>query len=135
MADRAPLPTWRHVLVTPDTRAWPLLRPQLRLGQALTGTIAWTPRPGTIGIGVELGLSVGGFVDVLYLPNNTDQWPGLETITDFVIWWIDERPQIRLMPTDRTTAEKTSPPGSKTRSPPQPKHSEARRAVGADLHG
>ncbi|GAA3442749.1 hypothetical protein [Planomonospora venezuelensis] len=76
------------------------MRPRLRLGQRLTGTIVWVPQPGVTGIGVDLGLPVGGFVDVLHLPRDPARWPATGTITGFVIWRMDERPQIRLMPAD-----------------------------------
>lgn len=57
-------------------------------------------RPGVTGIGVDLGLPVGGFVDVVHLPRDPGRWPALGTVTTFIIWWIDERPQIRLVPAD-----------------------------------
>jgi hypothetical protein len=66
----------------------------------LTGTVVWVPRPGNIGIGVDLELPVGGFVDALHLPHDLKRWPTVGTVTDFAIWWMDERPQIRLMPAD-----------------------------------
>ena len=56
--------------------------------------------PGVTGIGVDLGLPVGGFVDGLHLPRDPGRWPALGTVTAFIIWWIDERPQIRLVPAD-----------------------------------
>jgi hypothetical protein len=28
------------------------------------------------------------------------QWPAEGTVSEFEIWWMDERPQIRLIPTD-----------------------------------
>lgn len=100
IADHGSAPAWRSGPYRPDTDAWPHLRPQLRLGQALTGTVTWMIRPGVTGIGVDIGLPVGGFVDVVHLPRDPDRWPPLGTITQFMIWWIDERPQIRLMPAD-----------------------------------
>lgn len=60
----------------------------------------WVPRPGAIGIGIDLGLPAGGFVDVLHLPLDDARWPAKGTTADFTIWWMDERPQIRLMPAD-----------------------------------
>lgn len=83
-----------------DSAAWPQLRPRLRLGQTMTGTVVWVPRPGAIGVGVDLGLPVGGFVDVLHLPLDEARWPAEGTTTDFTIRWMDERPQIRLVPVD-----------------------------------
>ncbi|WP_148351050.1 hypothetical protein [Actinomadura syzygii] len=66
----------------------------------MTGTVVWVPRRAYAGIGVELGLPVGGFVDVLHLPDDFTRWPVEGTTCDFTIWSIDERPQIRLMPAD-----------------------------------
>lgn len=58
--------------------------------------VVWIPRPGAIGI----ELPVGGLVDALHLPRDPAHLPTEGTITDFRIWWIDERPQIRLMPSN-----------------------------------
>jgi hypothetical protein len=80
--------------------SWRELRPCLRLGQRLTGTVVWAPRPGAIGIGVDVGLAVGGFVDVLMLPFDPARSPTVGTSAEFEIWWFDERPQIRLKPVD-----------------------------------
>lgn len=52
------------------------------------------------GIFVDLNLPVVGFVDVLLLPHDAGRWPETGTETDFEIWWMDERPQIRLKPVD-----------------------------------
>jgi hypothetical protein len=57
-------------------------------------------RPGVTGIGVDLGLPVGGFVDVVHMPRDPGRWPALGTVATFIIWHIDERPQIRLVPAD-----------------------------------
>ncbi|WP_255311328.1 hypothetical protein [Streptomyces viridosporus] len=58
------------------------------------------PRPGAIGIFVDTGLSVGGFVDVVLLPEEAKDWPVEGTVTDFELWWADDRRQIRLKPSD-----------------------------------
>jgi hypothetical protein len=100
IADHEPSPAGQAGHYQPDADAWQHLRRQLRLGQALAGTVAWMLRPGVAGIGVDLGFPAGGFVDVIHLPFDPGRWPALGTVTDFVIWWIDERPQIRLMPAD-----------------------------------
>jgi hypothetical protein len=97
--------SWRqegdHFLYAPpDESTWLRLRQQLHVGQRITGTVVWVPRPGAIGIGVDLGLAAGGFVDVLHLPLDTDRWPALGTVSEFEIRWLDERPQIRLTPVD-----------------------------------
>ncbi|MFD0359888.1 hypothetical protein ACFQZZ_00265 [Nocardia sp. GCM10030253] len=89
---------WDHLRDNPDI--WDQLRSNLVLGQRLTGTVAQIPRLGTIGIFIDLGLPVAGFVDVLLLPDGASRWPTQGTTADFLIWWMDERPQIRLVPAD-----------------------------------
>jgi hypothetical protein len=84
-----------------DAGAWLRLRSRLTLGQRLQGTVLPTPWPaGATGIFVDLHLPVAGFVDVLLLPHDADRWPAVGTVTGFEIWWMDERPQIRLKPAD-----------------------------------
>jgi hypothetical protein len=84
-----------------DQDAWDRLPANLVLGQRLSGTVTLVPRPGTIGIVIDLGLPVGGFVDVLLLPDDVSRWPAQSAVTDFLIWWMDEKkPQIRLVPAD-----------------------------------
>jgi hypothetical protein len=80
---------------------WARIRGNLRFGQVLRGTVVKVPRPGAIGIFVDIGLGVGGFVDVLLLPEQAEQWPTEGTITDFEVWWADSRQQVRLKPSDR----------------------------------
>ncbi|UUU38118.1 hypothetical protein [Streptomyces sp. NBC_00162] len=79
---------------------WARIRRGLRFGQVFEGTVAQVPRPGAIGIFVDIGLSVGGFVDALWLPDESEDWPAEGTVADFEIWWADSRQQIRLMPSD-----------------------------------
>ncbi|MEU9887805.1 hypothetical protein [Sphaerisporangium sp. NPDC051011] len=82
-----------------NPEAWALLRSQLILGQTLQGTVLPTTWPaGVTGIFVDLRLPVVGFVNVLLLPHDAHRWPTVGTATDFEIWWMDERPQIRLKP-------------------------------------
>ncbi|MFC9243913.1 hypothetical protein ACFT7S_07645 [Streptomyces sp. NPDC057136] len=45
---------------------------------------------------MDIGLSVGGFVDVLLLPEQSEDWPAEGTVGEFEIWWADSRQQIRL---------------------------------------
>ncbi|MFC5657806.1 hypothetical protein ACFP3J_20225 [Streptomyces nogalater] len=79
---------------------WARIRRGLRFGQVVEGTVVKVPRPGAIGIFVDIGLSVGGFVDVVLLPERSDDWPAEGTVADFEIWWADSRHQIRLKPAD-----------------------------------
>ncbi|MFG2540150.1 hypothetical protein ACGFU4_33440 [Streptomyces sp. NPDC048511] len=79
---------------------WTRIRSDLRFGQVFKGTVVKVPRPGAIGIFVDIGLDVGGFVDVLLLPGEGEHWPAEGTVADFEIWWADSRRQIRLKPSD-----------------------------------
>jgi hypothetical protein len=79
---------------------WARLRRGLRFGQVFVGTVVRVPQPGAIGVFVDIGLSVGGFVDVLLLPQRGDDWPVEGTVAEFEIWWADSRQQIRLKPSD-----------------------------------
>lgn len=90
----------RHRYLPPDAATWAKLRATLQVGQRLSGTITWIPKPGAIGIGVDLGLPAGGFIDVLLLPRDPQRWPELGSRTEFVISSMDTRPQIRLCPVD-----------------------------------
>ncbi|MET8130227.1 hypothetical protein ABZV67_46475, partial [Streptomyces sp. NPDC005065] len=79
---------------------WARIRRGLHFGQVFEGTVAKVPRPGAIGIFVDIGLSVGGFVDVLLLPAESEDWPAEGAVADFEIWWADSRKQIPLKPSD-----------------------------------
>ncbi|TLP54507.1 hypothetical protein [Microbispora triticiradicis] len=79
---------------------WDQLRSRLQLGQQLTGTVVWVPNPRATGIGVDVDLPIGGFVDVFQLPHDTTRWPVVGTQMAFYVWWMDDRPQIRLLPAD-----------------------------------
>ncbi|MFD9002335.1 hypothetical protein ACFV0T_15385 [Streptomyces sp. NPDC059582] len=79
---------------------WERIRRSLRFGQVLRGTVVKVPRPGAIGIFVDIGLAVGGFVDVLLLPEQEELWPGEGAVADFEVWWADSRQQVRLKPSD-----------------------------------
>ncbi|WP_431787582.1 hypothetical protein HLK56_00145 [Streptomyces sp. G9] len=79
---------------------WTRIRRGLRFGQVFEGTVVKVPRPGAIGIFVDIGLRVGGFVDVLLLPSEGEKWPAEGTVADFEIWWADSGQQIRLKPSD-----------------------------------
>lgn len=79
---------------------WERIRGDLCFGQVFRGTVVKVPRPGTIGIFVDIGLDVGGFVDVLLLPEREDRWPAEGIVADFEVWWADSRQQVRLKPSD-----------------------------------
>ncbi|MGW0021112.1 hypothetical protein ACWDUD_22565 [Rhodococcus sp. NPDC003382] len=99
--ENRPHPPYGWSLPRSDPDDWDRVRANLVPGQRLSGTVALIPRPGAIGIFVDLGLPVGGFVDVLLLPGDTGSWPAEGTVTDFLVWWMDpERPQIRLVPAE-----------------------------------
>ncbi|MBT2529813.1 S1 RNA-binding domain-containing protein [Streptomyces sp. ISL-99] len=81
---------------------WERVQGELRFGQVFTGTVVRVPRPGAIGVFVDIGLSVGGFVDVVLLPRRrSEDWPVEGTVTDFEVWWVhSDHQQIRLKPSD-----------------------------------
>lgn len=83
-----------------STQEWQETRRRLHFGQRLFGTVARVPRPGAIGVFVDLGLAAEGFVDVLLLPRDTARWPTEGAELEFEVWWADERPQVRLKPVD-----------------------------------
>ncbi|WP_202121297.1 hypothetical protein [Streptomyces sp. BA2] len=83
----------------PSASEWKRIRGGLRFGQVFTGTVVRVPKPGAIGLFVDIGLPVGGFVDVLLLPTAAETWPAEGTVTRFEVWWAaPERMQIRLKP-------------------------------------
>ncbi|MGW4303301.1 hypothetical protein [Streptomyces sp. NPDC004376] len=51
---------------------WQRVRRGLRFGQRFQGRVTGVPRPGATGIFVDIGLPVGGFVDVL-LPTASER--------------------------------------------------------------
>lgn len=69
------------------------------VGDHVTGKVTLIPRPGVIGLFVDLGLPPTGFVDVLHLPRSVDAWPGVGTVTDFEVLQ-HRRQQVRLWPLD-----------------------------------
>ncbi|MER5544322.1 hypothetical protein ABT072_18155 [Streptomyces sp. NPDC002589] len=79
---------------------WGRIRETLRFGQVFRGTVVKVPQPGAIGIFVDIGLPVGGFVDVLLLPEQEERRPPEGTVADFEVWWADDRRQVRLKPSD-----------------------------------
>ncbi|MEU4248607.1 hypothetical protein AB0F15_14485 [Amycolatopsis sp. NPDC026612] len=70
------------------------------IGEVVTGTVSLIPRPGAIGIFLDLGGVPGeGFVDVLSLPRDVAAWPPVGTTTRLEV--LTRRPgQVRLWPLD-----------------------------------
>ncbi|MEV6394757.1 hypothetical protein AB0M39_08260 [Streptomyces sp. NPDC051907] len=79
-----------------NMREWDRVRCDLRFGQRFQGRVTGVPALGAIGIFVDIGLPVGGFVDVLLLPTAEERWPVEGAAAEFEVWWADERPQVRL---------------------------------------
>lgn len=90
----------RPALLARQPRQHPSHSPALNTAAPHQAARAPVPQPGAIGILVDIGLSVGGFVDVLLLPDESEAWPVEGTVADFEIWWADSRQQIRLKPSD-----------------------------------
>ncbi|MFE6158714.1 hypothetical protein ACFQ7F_07325 [Streptomyces sp. NPDC056486] len=73
-------------------------------GTRLTGTVSVLPwGPGTVGLFVDLGLPVVGFVDMAQLPFDPEGWPDVGTVADFEVATVRfhlepprSAPQIRL---------------------------------------
>ena len=79
---------------------WGSIRAGLCFGQRLQGRVVHVPQPGGIGVFVDVGLPVGGLVDVLLLPRDPERWPTVGTESEFEVWRVDDRMQIRLLPAE-----------------------------------
>lgn len=90
---------WQDARVV-SAQDWEAARRRLHFGQRFLGTVVRVPSPGAIGIFVDIGLPVNGFVDVLLLPSEAERWPAEGTESEFEVWWADERLQVRLKPAD-----------------------------------
>ncbi|GAB3140046.1 hypothetical protein GCM10027258_20170 [Amycolatopsis stemonae] len=72
---------------------------RFEVGSVVTGTVCLVPRPGAIGLFVDLGGEPRGFVDVLSLPRDAAAWPAAGTTSTFEV--LTRGPaQIRLWPLD-----------------------------------
>lgn len=69
------------------------------VGAVVTGTVSAVPRPGAIGVFVDLDGERPGFVDVLSLPRQVEAWPPVGVTTTFEVLTRGPR-QIRLWPLD-----------------------------------
>ncbi len=68
-------------------------------GSQVTGTVSIVPRPGVIGVFVDLPHRMGGFVDVLSLPRDAGKWPEPGQTLRFEV--LQHTPgQVRLWPLD-----------------------------------
>ncbi|WIY04566.1 hypothetical protein QRX60_12215 [Amycolatopsis mongoliensis] len=67
------------------------------VGAVVTGTVSAIPRPGAIGLFVDLDGEGQGFVDVLILPRRPGSWPAVGTKTTFEVL-ARRSGQIRLWP-------------------------------------
>jgi len=70
---------------------------RFEVGSVVAGIVSVIPRPGAIGLFVDLGGEPRGFVDVLSLPRQVEAWPAIGTKSTFEV--LTRRPtQIRLWP-------------------------------------
>jgi hypothetical protein len=84
-------------MAEPDEMA--VARRRFPLGDHVTGRVTHIPKPGAIGLFVDLGEPPEGFVDVIILPRSPEQWPPVGTVTAFEV--IQHRAgQVRLWPVD-----------------------------------
>ncbi|MGW5453669.1 hypothetical protein [Nocardia sp. NPDC003979] len=65
------------------------------VGDHVAGVVTLIPRPGAIGLFVDLDRPPTGFVDVLNLPEAVDRWPTVGTATEFEVLQHRHR-QVRL---------------------------------------
>ncbi|WP_433114699.1 hypothetical protein [Micromonospora sp. CA-246542] len=81
-------------------------RRRLPVGEHVTGQVVHIPRPGAIGLLVDLGQDVEGFVDVLVLPHDPAEWPSVGAVLTFEV--LQHRPgQVRLFPLDASFRSRT----------------------------
>ncbi|RZU72519.1 hypothetical protein EV384_0888 [Micromonospora kangleipakensis] len=86
-------------------------RRRFPVGDHVTGQVIRIPRPGAIGLLVDLGQEPEGFVDVLALPHDPVDWPSLGTVMRFEV--LQHRPgQVGLLPLDASFRSGTYLPTS-----------------------
>jgi hypothetical protein len=85
-------------------------RARFPVGDPISGVVSHVPRPGMIGVFVDLGPAPGGFVDVLSLPRAVDRWPTVATRIRGEILQ-HRRQQVQLWPLD-TRFQSDSPPAA-----------------------
>ncbi|RAO47385.1 hypothetical protein GAR06_02408 [Micromonospora saelicesensis] len=80
-------------------------------GEHITGQVVLIPRPGAIGLLVDLGQEPEGFVDVVVLPHEPADWPPVGTVTTYEV--LQHRPgQVRLLPLDERFRSRSYLPAS-----------------------
>ncbi|GAA4538022.1 hypothetical protein [Amycolatopsis samaneae] len=78
-------------------------------GAEVTGRVSSIPRPGVIGLFVDLPYGMVGFADVVNLPFSEAEWPPVGTITTFEV--LQHRlGQVRLFPLDPRFRRSDAPP-------------------------
>ncbi|MGC5020070.1 hypothetical protein [Micromonospora sp. DT47] len=81
------------------------------VGAHVVGQVVRIPRPGAIGLLVDLGQKPEGFVDVLVLPHEPTEWPQVGTVMTFEV--LQHTPgQVRLLPLDEQFRSRTYLPTS-----------------------
>ncbi|WFE50661.1 hypothetical protein [Micromonospora sp. WMMD1155] len=81
-------------------------RRRFPVGEHVMGQVIAIPRPGTIGLFVDLGQEPEGFVDVVILPHESADWPPVGTVTTFEV--LQHRTgQVRLLPLDERFRSRT----------------------------
>lgn len=95
-------------------------------GSQVTGTISRVPKPGVIGIFVDLPDGMSGFVDLLTLPWDADDWPAIGQSLRFEV--LQHRPgEVRLWPLDATFRHDDATPEAET----EWRHAKLRYPVGS----
>jgi hypothetical protein len=72
-------------------------RRRFPIGTHVPGHVSYIPKPGRIGVFVDLGRPPTGFIDVLHLPREERDWPSIGTVASFEV--LQHRwGQVRLFP-------------------------------------
>ncbi|MFE9917656.1 hypothetical protein ACFYPG_21105 [Micromonospora sp. NPDC005553] len=96
-------------MVQPDK--FDTARRRFPVGEHIRGEVVLIPKPGAIGLMVDVGQEAEGFVDVLVLPHEPADWPAVGTVTTFEV--LEHRTgQVRLLPLDERFRSQTYLPSS-----------------------
>lgn len=98
----------------PESDELDVARTRLPVGEHVTGRVFRIPKPGAIGLFVDLGQEPGGFVDVSWLPYEPGEWPPVGTVTTFEVLQHTPR-QVRLFPLDDRFRRPARLPAERTR--------------------